>query len=76
MRSTRIDKRMTIRQLGIETGINASRISALESGRATPTTEEVDAICLVLGPKIKFADPEAAEKEKNYEQIHLPNRRA
>ena len=64
MRSTRIDKRMTIRQLSIETGINASRISALESGRAAPSDYEVYRLRYVLGQEIKFTDPETAEKNK------------
>jgi transcriptional regulator with XRE-family HTH domain len=75
VRSTRILKHMTLRELGQQTGIILSRLSDLEHGRAVPTTAEADALCLALGPKIQFAEKKDAEKKAAELKAHLEEAR-
>jgi len=61
MNKSRIEKRITLRELYKLTDISISRLSELEQHRAEPSSMEVDKIALVLGNKIKFANAETSE---------------
>jgi transcriptional regulator with XRE-family HTH domain len=69
MKQTRLKKRMTLRDLSIKTGIDASRLSKLERGGCDPTGSEVDGIAMILGNKIKFITSE--ESKKAEEELDL-----
>ena len=62
MHEARIKNYITIRDLSIKTGIDASRISSIEHGRAYPTDEERHKLASILGDQIKFEDPETVAK--------------
>lgn len=71
MKETRISKRITLRDLGEKTGINLSRLCALEQRRAEPTSDEVDKLAMVIGTGIKFAGMEEAKERQKELQDHI-----
>jgi transcriptional regulator with XRE-family HTH domain len=64
MKQARQNLKLTYRELSKQTGIAPSRLCDFEHNRAVPYSAEVDAIAMVLGTKIKFADSETAKAEK------------
>lgn len=65
MRQTRVNRKMTLRELSQLTGISLSRLSDLESHREVPSSAEVDTLGMILGTGIKFADSESIKKNKS-----------
>jgi transcriptional regulator with XRE-family HTH domain len=63
MKKARLNLGLTYRDLSKQTGIAPSRLCDFEHNRAVPYSAEADAIAMVLGTKIKFADSETAKIE-------------
>lgn len=67
MKKTRIQKKITLRELSEMTGIGICRLSAIENGQEHTTGREVDALIIALGSGIRF--PEQDEIDSNKEEF-------